>query len=128
MTLFKWDPSQDNKLLIEILRSLNVSEELRKTIETVIEEIDKTSHNIEIFEEKIDTMNTISSLQVRMANDLSLQVRRSLLCNDGDLSSRTDVLRLKKLADQSTSTIDKYLRALISCYETANQLLEEDVT
>ncbi|XP_043272763.1 uncharacterized protein [Venturia canescens] len=126
MILFKWDPIEDNKLLIAVLQSFNSSENLGDTIANAVDEIEKNTRNIAVLNRKIDEMDTTLSLKVRMTNDLSIQVRRLLICNDENSWSRSDLLMLEKLMNESTSMINKYLRALTSCYRTANQLLQQD--
>lgn len=126
MTLFKWDPRHASAALIEKLQSLN-STRHAKIIDRIGVSVRKITDKIADFNEKINSMETTDSLEVRIANDLSMEVRRTLLCCDDDRRSRSDWVTIRSLSADST-TIEEYLRELLACHDNANEILQEDVT
>ncbi|XP_017883064.1 N-acetylated-alpha-linked acidic dipeptidase 2-like isoform X6 [Ceratina calcarata] len=119
--IIKWNPSYFNETAYTTLDWVNNGEDK----ENVQRSLDKLLNNVKTFNRKIDTVDSINSLDTRILNDVLLDLDRVLLCPDKEHRSKTDwSLFLKPSHDLLGST---YLSEVVKCYENAIQLLQENI-
>lgn len=117
----KWDPSYFNKTISTAMEALkntdfgNITERMQNVIRKLL-------ISVEIWNRKVDTTESTNTLEMRMLNDLSMELSRVLLCSDKEAKSSTNWTAISVLLQNLPSTFI-HLNKMLKCYETAVQLL-----
>ncbi|KAK2576432.1 hypothetical protein KPH14_005765 [Odynerus spinipes] len=116
---FHWDARYFNETVVNVLETINTS----KTLDFK-DDINKTivqlTSAIQVLNQRIDTTDGSKSLDLRILNDLLMDLDRVLLCPNKYISSKS----FRTLPQQSSDTLN-YLNELLKCYKAAIQLLQE---
>ncbi|XP_008555265.1 uncharacterized protein LOC103576711 [Microplitis demolitor] len=122
MTVFQWDP-QILHTSIELLNKFNlpdsqgIQERIKNTIKRII-------NSGVILNKKIENLDRLQSLDIRMMNDFLKDLEYALLCPDKNKQSKTDVALLEQRL-KVTNNIEEYFLAMLTCYEDADKILQD---
>ncbi|XP_034176779.1 aminopeptidase NAALADL1 [Osmia lignaria lignaria] len=122
--VIKWNPSYFNETVSTALGFIN-NTELVETKVKIQQTVVKLLNNIKLLNEKIDTIDNISTLEIRILNDFLMDLDRALLCPDNKLQSRTNWSEFLRLSHEPFNIISMYLNEMVKCYEIAIQLLQD---
>ncbi|KAF7995820.1 hypothetical protein HCN44_006927 [Aphidius gifuensis] len=113
ITLFHWYPQNIKDTIDHTLTDLHdVPSTLKKNIEDKIKIITKFGNNLK---DKTNSITPFKPLDVRMMNDLILNLDINLLCLDENLKSKTDVTIIYE-SFTNKNNINKYLEEMLNCY------------
>ncbi|CAG5106954.1 Protein of unknown function [Cotesia congregata] len=123
MTIFQWDPL----ILNTNIKTLNKfdspdSQVLKDRIKNTIKRI--INGGI-LLNKKIDNLDRLKSLDIRMMNDFLKDLEHALLCPDKNNQSKTDIALLEQQSTVTNNKIDDYLQAILACYEDADKILQD---
>ncbi|XP_015591122.1 transferrin receptor protein 1 [Cephus cinctus] len=121
-TILYWNPEILNKTVNQALDSLYIPA-LLNIKDTVSKSIHNLTQNAENLNKKINTMERSKPLEVRMINDLLMDLDRALLCPDTNFNSKTDLYMLHTYVQGRS--IETHLKELLNCYNLVNQLLQD---
>ncbi|XP_023289757.1 uncharacterized protein LOC105702398 isoform X2 [Orussus abietinus] len=119
----KWDPKLLNDGIDDVLRDENplasreARENLRRAVTNLIVNLERINY-------RVDTTEKSKVLDVRMINDLLMELDRVLLCPEKDFSSGTDLAWFYLSSQKSPSSYSSRFDKMQLCFELANVMLE----
>ncbi|XP_029173155.1 uncharacterized protein LOC114942022 isoform X5 [Nylanderia fulva] len=120
--IIQWEPKYFNKTVNEVLELIN-----SKKFQDVKETLKRTSRDlvtaVKDLNAKIDATEITQTLQIRIWNDLLLDLDKTLLCFDHSIALRID--ELTALAQLESNETLNNLKKIAKCYEDAIQMLQE---
>lgn len=122
--IVKWNPNYFNETAYKVIKSINGTE-LLEVKEKLQQTLDKLLTNIKTFNGKIDVIDNIKTLDIRILNDFMMDLDRVLLCSDKQYRSRTDWTNFLRLNHRSYNAISMFLNEMVKCYENTIQFLQD---
>lgn len=119
--VIKWDVSYFNKTIFSTIEPLNNTEfgSIKERIEQVVTEL---LISVEAWNRRIDATESTKALEIRMLNDLSMELDRLLLCYDKESKPSINWTAIFTLPQSPPGTFI-HLTRILKCYENAVQLL-----
>ncbi|XP_074104176.1 uncharacterized protein LOC141530766 isoform X1 [Cotesia typhae] len=123
MTIFQWDPLTLNTNIKTLDKfdspdSQVLKDRIKNTIKRII-------NGGILLNKKIDNLDRLKSLDIRMMNDFLKDLEQALLCPDKNNQSQTDIALLEQRSIVANNKIDDYFQAILACYEDADKILQD---
>ncbi|XP_066588387.1 uncharacterized protein [Prorops nasuta] len=116
--ILQWNPNHFNQTLNIILEPLDSRFQIIKEIKDVVTDLVK---QVRILNMKMKSIESTRSLQLRIWNDLLMDLDKILLCPNDSMKSKTDLTILR---NANSTNIAAYLQEMLHCYQGAMVFLQ----
>ncbi|XP_048509407.1 uncharacterized protein LOC105685543 [Athalia rosae] len=119
-----WDPKDLEQELKTALKNFTPLElnDIKERIFSAIDKLIASMHNLTETTNKGAELSTLSG---RMKNDQIMDLDRTLLCQNNDLRSKTDLALIPTILNEPLNKIAIFLGEMFQCYDNAAKVLQQ---